>query len=256
MVQLANTTTQFMSETKTNFQNQAAFIRNLEVQVGQFANIMVDRLPGNLPSTTEVNPVEHCKTITLRSGKELVEPEQNKKPTKAVQQTEITPEPSTKIVEDTATPQLPSSLAIPFPQRLQKNKKDKQFSKFIDIFKKLYINTPFINALTQMPQYMKFMKDILQKKRKLEDYEMILLTKECSAILQRKLLPKLKDPGNFFIPCSIGDVVFENALCELGANINLLPLSISRKLGLGEVRPTTVSLQLADRSIKYPRGDH
>ncbi|XP_022150856.1 uncharacterized protein LOC111018900 [Momordica charantia] len=105
-----------------------------------------------------------------------------------------------------------------------------------------------------MPQSMKFMKDILKKKRTLEDYEMIPLTEECSVILQRKLPSKLKDPRSFSIPCSIGDVVFANAFCDLGASINLMSLSIFRKLGLGDVRPTTVSLQLADRSIKYPRG--
>ncbi|XP_022158942.1 uncharacterized protein LOC111025397 [Momordica charantia] len=105
-----------------------------------------------------------------------------------------------------------------------------------------------------MPQYMKFMKDISKKKRKLEDYEMIPLTEECSVILQRKLPSKLKDPGRFSIPCSIGDVVFANVLCDLGASINLMPLSVFKKLGYGKVRPTTISLQLADRSIKYRRG--
>ena len=81
-----------------------------------------------------------------------------------------------------------------------------------------------------------------------------MLTEECSAILQRKLPPKLKDPGSFTIPCNIGDVKFEKVLCDLGASVNLMPLSIFRKLGLGEVKLTTVSLLLADRSIKHPRG--
>ena len=80
------------------------------------------------------------------------------------------------------------------------------------------------------------------------------LTKECSAILQRKLSQKLKDPGSFTIPCTIGNAIFERALCDLGASINLMPLSIFKRLGLGEARPTTVTLQLADRSLKHPRG--
>ena len=105
-----------------------------------------------------------------------------------------------------------------------------------------------------MPSYVKFMKDILSNKRKLEDYETVALTKKCSANLQRKLPDKLKDPGSFTIPCSIGNVMFENALCDLDASINLMPLSIFKKLGIGEARPTTVTLQLADRSIKHPRG--
>ena len=105
--------------------------------------------------------------------------------------------------------------------------------KFLEIFKKIHINIPFADALEQMPNYVKFMKDVMAKKRRLEDYETVKLTKECSAILQRKLPQKLKDPGSFTIPCTIGDFHFEKALCHLGASINPMPLSIFRKLGLG-----------------------
>ncbi|XP_024021582.1 uncharacterized protein LOC112091651 [Morus notabilis] len=133
-------------------------------------------------------------------------------------------------------------------------KLDKQFSKFLDVFKKLHINIPFADALEQMPSYVKFMKEILSNKRKLEEYETVALTEECSAILQKKLPTKLKDPGSFTIPCTIGNSFFDKALCDLRASINLMALSVYRKLGLGEAKPTTISLQLADRSIKYPRG--
>ncbi|KAL5539173.1 hypothetical protein UlMin_044786 [Ulmus minor] len=105
-----------------------------------------------------------------------------------------------------------------------------------------------------MPKYAKFLKEVLSNKRRLEGNEKVMLTEECSAILQRKLPQKLKDPGSFTIPCTIGDFEFDKVLCDLGASINLMPLSIFRKLGLGEVKPTTVTLQLADRSIKHPRG--
>ena len=89
---------------------------------------------------------------------------------------------------------------------------------------------------------------------RITDFETVNLTEECSAILQRKLPQKLKDPGNFTIPCTIGNAIFERALCDLGASINLMPLSIFKRLGLGEACPTTVTLQLADRSLKHPRG--
>ncbi|XP_060974168.1 uncharacterized protein LOC133039319 [Cannabis sativa] len=105
-----------------------------------------------------------------------------------------------------------------------------------------------------MPRYVKFMKEILSKKRKMEDYETVALTEECSAILQKKLPPKLKDPGSFNIPCSIGGSVETKALCDLGASINLMPLSVFKRLGLGKAKPTTVTLQLADRSLTHPRG--
>ena len=101
---------------------------------------------------------------------------------------------------------------------------------------------------------MKFMKDILSNKCKLEEFEIIALTKECSAILQKKLAPKMKDLGCFCIPCTIGQCNIERALCDLRANVNLMPLSVYKKLGLGEVKPITISLLLADRLIKHPRA--
>ena len=124
----------------------------------------------------------------------------------------------------------------------------------MEVFKKLHINIPFADALEQMPNYVKFMKDILSKNRRFSDFETMNLTEECSDILQRKLPQKLKDPGSFTIPCTIGNSIFERALCDLEASINLMPLSIFRRLGLGEAQPTTITLQLADKSLKHPRG--
>ncbi|XP_061364259.1 uncharacterized protein LOC133307723 [Gastrolobium bilobum] len=80
------------------------------------------------------------------------------------------------------------------------------------------------------------------------------LPEECSAIIQKKLPPKLKDPGSFSIPIAIGNIEVGKELCDLGASINLMPLSIYRALGIKELIPTTVFLQLADRSIRRPDG--
>ena len=102
-----------------------------------------------------------------------------------------------------------------------------------------------------MSGYVKFMKDVLSKKSKLGDYETVALLEECSAILQKKLPPKLKDLGSFTITCAIGNAVF---VCDLGASINLMPWPIFKKLKLGEPRLTIVTLQLADRSLTHPRG--
>ena len=131
---------------------------------------------------------------------------------------------------------------ITYPQRLRKNWLDKQFGKFMNIFKKFHINIPFAKALEQMPGYVKFMKDILSKKRKLRDFEIVALSEECNAILQKKLLPKLKYPSKFTIPCAIEYSVFEKAFCDLGASIYLMPWSIFKKLKLGEACLTTVTL--------------
>ncbi|PNX79507.1 hypothetical protein L195_g035493, partial [Trifolium pratense] len=142
----------------------------------------------------------------------------------------------------------------PFPQRLRKAKEEKQFDKFIEIMKQLNINIPLIEAIQQMPNYSKFMKDVLTKRRRIGEFETVALTQECSQMVQGKIPPKLKDPETFTIPCTIGDVHVGQALCDLGASINLMSLSVFKKLGIGAARPTTVTLQLADRSICYPQG--
>src|SRR3954469_11628302 len=131
---------------------------------------------------------------------------------------------------------------------------EKHYKKFLDIFRSLHINIPLADALEQMPKYAKYLKDMLTKKRKWEEHETIMLTEESSVILRKKLPPKLKDPGSFSIPCMIGDTQFNNALCDLGASVNLMPFSLFEMLRIVEVKQTTISMQLADRSIVYPRG--
>ncbi|KAL0444740.1 UNVERIFIED_CONTAM: hypothetical protein Slati_2196700 [Sesamum latifolium] len=105
-----------------------------------------------------------------------------------------------------------------------------------------------------MPSSAKFLKEVLSNKRKWEEGETVKLNEECSAILQNKLPPKLNDPGNFSIPCTIGNTDFDKVLCDLGASVNLMLYSIFEKLGMHELTTTIIILQLADRSIKYPRG--
>ncbi|XP_061354325.1 uncharacterized protein LOC133298954, partial [Gastrolobium bilobum] len=83
----------------------------------------------------------------------------------------------------------------PFPQRLQKQKQDNQFRKFLDLLKQLHVNIPFVDALEQMPSYVKFMKEILSRKRRLEEFETVALTQESSQYLLSKIPPKLGDPG-------------------------------------------------------------
>ena len=135
---------------------------------------------------------------------------------------------------------------MPFPQRLKKFRDDKQFHKFVQVFKQLHMNIPFADALAQIHAYSKFLKEIMSNKRKLEDFETIALTEETSALIQNKLPQMLKDPGSFSIPCTIGEINFTRALCDLGASVSLMPLSVSNKLGLKDLQPTNVILQLAD----------
>jgi len=101
----------------------------------------------------------------------------------------------------------------------------------------------------------KFLKEILSKKRKIDDeHEIIALGEECSAVVQNKLPAKFKDPGSFFISCLIGNVSIDRALCDLDSSVSLMPYSTFKKLDLGELRPINISLQLANRSLKYLLG--
>ena len=119
------------------------------------------------------------------------------------------------------------------------------------MLKQLHINIPFVEHLEQMPNYVKFLKDILARKRRLGEFETIVLTKESSHILQSKIPTKVKDLGSFTILCSIGTRYIGRTLCDLGASINLMSLSVFKQLGVWEYSPTTVTLQLADRSHAF-----
>ncbi|KAJ9135078.1 hypothetical protein P3X46_032297 [Hevea brasiliensis] len=224
----------------------------LENQIAQQASSS-SKAAGKLPSQPKMNPRELCKAVALRSGKTLVQPKvESTEETieKSKDQAEKKEEESKKDEEEEArkTKKLPEPYQppLPFPQRFHKAKLDKQFGKFLEVLQKLYINIPFTEALSQMPSYAKFLKEILSKKRKLEDYGTVALTEEYSAILQNKLPPKLKDPGSFSISCIISNKKIDKALCDLGASVSLMPLSICKKLEIGELKPTTISLQLAD----------
>ena len=122
------------------------------------------------------------------------------------------------------------------------------------MFKKLEINIPFADALAQIPNYVNFMKEIKRNKKKLEAYRKVNLSENCSVIIQRKLPKNIKDPSSFTIPCIIGERTFSKALCDHGASINLMSFSMAKKLNLGEITPTTLSLQMVDRSLIIPKG--
>ena len=105
-----------------------------------------------------------------------------------------------------------------------------------------------------MPNYAKFLKDILSKKIRFSEEGVVNLTATCSAIIQRSLPVKMHDPVSFTIPCTIRKVEFKKALCDSGATINLMPLSIVKRLSLRELTPTNMTLQMAYRTMAQPEG--
>ncbi|XP_009626632.2 uncharacterized protein [Nicotiana tomentosiformis] len=108
--------------------------------------------------------------------------------------------------------------------------------------------------LREVPKYEKYIKDIVANKRRLTEFETVALTVECTSRIQQKLPQNLKDPTSFTIPMRIGEIDVGTAFCDLGASINLMPLSLFQQLGLRAPRPTTMMLPLADRSYVYPEG--
>nr|XP_027083493.1 uncharacterized protein LOC113705783 [Coffea arabica]XP_027083494.1 uncharacterized protein LOC113705784 [Coffea arabica] len=255
---LAKVTSDRFEQVEGRLDQLAGMYRNLEVQIGQIANVINNRNPGELPSKTEVNPREHVNAIILRSGKTVegfdFENSGGEKDKKQAIEGEQESQNDHVIIDiDALHPKLNSNV-IPFPHRLKKDGQDREFEKFFKMFKQLHINIPFIDAITQIPSYARFLKDIMSKKRKIVDNEMIALTEECSALIKNKLPPKLKDPGSFSIPCTIGQLHFSNDLCDLGASVSLMPLSVARRLGLQELKATNITLQLADRSITRSMG--
>ena len=135
-----------------------------------------------------------------------------------------------------------STAAVPFRQRLQQSKIEEQFARFLKTFQKFEISMPFTEVVTQMALYAKFLKEILSKKRRIAEKAVVNLTATYSAVIKKNLPEKMKDPGSFTIPCTIGGIEIQKALCDSGANINLMPLSVARKLSLGELNPTSVTL--------------
>ncbi|KAI5317795.1 hypothetical protein L3X38_037502 [Prunus dulcis] len=156
--------------------------------------------------------------------------------------------------QDRYIPPPPYIPPIPFPGRLKKANQDKAFKEIYDILSKVNINLPLLDVVKQIPAYGKFIKHLMTHKLNFTPSEEVKLNKNVSAVLQRKLPPKLEDPGSFNIPINIGDKTVGRAMLDLGASINVMPYSVYQALGLEGIKKTSIRLELADHSIKYPRG--
>nr|GEU75222.1 reverse transcriptase domain-containing protein [Tanacetum cinerariifolium] len=235
---------------------------------------------GVLPSDTVPNPRGEIKSITTRSGIFLDGPSVPPPPpfsySKEVERDPKTimdqvPSESTirvppSVVQSPPTPSSehhkrnPQQPPIPYPSRLNKDKlqdkSDIQIHKFLQMFKKLHFNISLAKALALMQKYHKMLKDLLSDKEKLLILTNTSLTENCSAVLLKKLLEKLRDPERFLIPCDFHGLKSCMALADLGASINLMPLSVWKKLSLPDLNPTRKTLELATRSIAYPAGRH
>ncbi|XP_058733404.1 uncharacterized protein LOC131605016 [Vicia villosa] len=225
---LEDTLNQFMQVSMENQKTNVAAIKNLENQVGKLAKQLAEQQTGSsFSANTQPNPKEYCKAIVTRSGREV-----NNEANEEV----IVEDDGFVVVEDEE-----DGIVV----EKEKEKEEEE---------QLQINIPFVEALEHMPKYAKFLKDILTKKKRYPDNETIMLDVQCSAIIQRTLPRKETDPGRVILPVTIGGTYIGNGLIDLGSSINLIPLSIIKRLGNIEMKSTRMTLQLADKSTTSPYG--
>ncbi|CAN6691849.1 unnamed protein product [Malus baccata var. baccata] len=265
-------TYQLLTTMAQGMQNQAKEVNELKKQMGQMAEFLGQfRENGKLPSTTVVNPkggFESAKAITLRSGKEVRNKEDEKIQLGEDENTYPTarvpspmPQPSKTSHPSTSGKNVPNVVIsntnlpnVPFPRRFAQSKKEESEKDILDTFRKVQVNIPLLDAIKQVRRYAKFLKELCTTRKRISNKEVVKVSENVSAVLQRKLPPKCKDPGSFTIPCVIGNTRFEKCMLDLGASINVMPYSIYASMNLGELKQDGVIIQLADRSNAYPKG--
>ncbi|GER43851.1 retrotransposon gag protein [Striga asiatica] len=216
---------------------------------------------GKLPS----QPKEAQAITLLRSGKvvdnhvempKLDEPKPTNQPVETNESAERSTETnSRKQIDGSKIHKSPNPFrpSIPFSDRLRNEKQKKQFRDLFSMLSKVNVNLPLLDVIKNMPSYGKFFKDLVTKKRKFEDGEKVVVY-EAARAMQHDLPKKERDPGGFIIQIALENGKVASGMLDLGAEINLMPFSIFQRLGLGDLRPTRMCLQLADRSIRYPKG--
>ncbi|KAL5554205.1 hypothetical protein UlMin_041606 [Ulmus minor] len=191
---------------------------------------------------------QEANVIVTRSGKEIDGP---------TPPSNLTPNTSSNKDEAPKAQEAPSdSMPVPFPQALIKPKERNSAlqGEILEQLKQVRINLPLLHVIKQVPSYAKVIKDLCTLKRKHNVKKTAFLAEQASAVIDSKTPPKYKDPGCPTVACQIGNQACGQALLDLGASVNLMPYSVYLQLGLGEIKPTTVVLQLADRSVRKPRG--
>ncbi|GKC77318.1 reverse transcriptase domain-containing protein, partial [Tanacetum coccineum] len=275
-----------MQNQTQNMQNQ---MTNLTDLLTKFMNTNTASTSGSgsLPSNIVANPKNDLKTITTRSGVSYngtqVPPPPSSLPKEVEHETEVTKDTvsptnngSTEdvqppvvqvethvpifkpVVAPVSAPKPNPKPSIPYPSRLNdqkiREKANNQIEKFYQIFQDLHFDISFADALILMPKFASTLKSLISNKEKLFELARTPLNEHCSAVLLKKLPEKLGDPGKFLIPCDFPGMDECLALADLGASINLMPLSVWKKLSLPELTPTCMTLELADRSISRPIG--
>nr|GEY82854.1 hypothetical protein [Tanacetum cinerariifolium] len=248
------------SQQSTNafVKNHQASIQNLETKFDRLADKQSGRPSRSLPRNTQPNPRggkayqppqahnEHANVVFTRSGKSYNPPDNLNDQQKEThinfdsEDDEPTPQPKTQPTKSVKKAPLPKPYKpmIPYPQRLRKEKLEAQYGKFLDMIRAIRINVPLIDILAGMPNYGKFLKELISIKHKIEQISATFLSDESSAMIQNKVPPKIGDPGSFLILCNFNKTFSCNALADLGASINLMTYSLYAKPTLETLKPT------------------
>uniref|UniRef100_A0A2N9FRP3 Integrase catalytic domain-containing protein n=1 Tax=Fagus sylvatica TaxID=28930 RepID=A0A2N9FRP3_FAGSY len=232
---------------ETMFTRMDEEVRETKNHLAKLTNALSATEKGKLPSQTQPNPNnqsvkivskdnhEECKTVTiLRSGKAIGEEDESGTP---------------KVKEAE-----PCLIPTPFPQALRLPKNLDVTTEILEHLHQVKVNLPLLHIIKQMPAYAKVIKDLCTVKRKHHLKKTAFFTEQVSAIIQHKVPPKYKDPGCPTISCTIGEYLVERALLDLGASINLLPFTVYQQMRLGDLKPTSMTLQLVDHSVWTPKG--
>ncbi|GKD96459.1 reverse transcriptase domain-containing protein, partial [Tanacetum coccineum] len=234
---------------------------------------------GSLPRYTIANPRGDVKAITTRSGVAYngpsIPPTPSHLPKEVERETEATkgkvqptslestthvqpPVVQDLILEPEVAPKPNPKPSIPYPSRLNdqklSEKANNQMLKFLQIFQRLHFDISFADALLYMPKFASTFKSLLSNKEKLFELASTPLNENCSVMLLKNLPEKLGDPGKFLIPCDFPKLDECLALADLGASINLMPLSVWKQLSLPELTSTRMTLELVNRSTAIPEG--
>ena len=231
---------------------------NLQYSITNINKLLEGQERGRFPSQTLPNPkgihevgsgMDEVKSIiTLRSGKEVDQP--LPKPVEESRQGEEMHPEHILLEEDTMKYRIPP----PFPQALRGKKKETQQAGILEVLRQVKVNIPLLDLINQVTAYAKFLKDLCTIKRGLGIEKKAFITEHVSALIQSKYPVKYKDPSSPTIPVNIGGSCINKALLDLGASVNLMPFSVYMQLGLGELKPTSITLSLADKSVKIPKG--